>query len=134
MQVCLVIAATTFLATVDAIQSESFLEKKHPVREEIVDAIKLKATSWKPKEVNENHLRHRTVDSIKNSMGHLGTTPTPFGADMLKGITDSAYGVFKSMTSVMGLKEQAHKLKQSADDQNLDSDLPVNFSWKDKMP
>ena len=94
MQVCLVVAATMFLASVDATSSESFLEQKHPIREEIVDAIKLKATSWKPKEVSENHLRHRTVDSIKNSMGHLGTTPTLFGADLLKGITDSALGVF----------------------------------------
>ena len=26
--------------------------KKHPVREDIVEEIKLKATSWKPKEVH----------------------------------------------------------------------------------
>lgn len=44
----------------------------HPVRQEIVDEIKLKATSWKPKEVNENHLRH--ID-VSKSMGHLGMTP-----------------------------------------------------------
>lgn len=44
----------------------------HPVRQEIVDEIKMKATSWKPKEVNKNHLRH--ID-VSKSMGHLGMTP-----------------------------------------------------------
>ena len=39
-------------------------EVQHPVREEIVDEIKLKATSWKPKEVHENHLRHVPADKI----------------------------------------------------------------------
>ena len=30
----------------------------HPVREELVEEIKLKAGSWQPKEVHANHLRH----------------------------------------------------------------------------
>ena len=43
MNVCLV--ATTILTTV------ALAEEKHPVREEIVNDIKLKTTSWTPKEV-----------------------------------------------------------------------------------
>ena len=43
LNVCLV--ATTILTSV------ALGEDKHPVREEIVNDIKLKTSSWKPKEV-----------------------------------------------------------------------------------
>ena len=72
-------------------------QQKHPIRHEIVDEIKLKATSWKPREVEENHLRHRSVESIKNSMGHLGTSPASLGADFFKSVTESAMDVFKQI-------------------------------------
>ena len=108
---------------------------KHPVREEMVEAIKAKKTSWKPKEVHENHLRLRSVESIKNSMGHLGTSPAPLGAEMMQGIAHSALDIFKSMTSAMGMKDEVFKLKQSSDDEFVtDDDLPRNFSWREKMP
>lgn len=45
----------------------------HPVREEIVEDIKLKATSWKPKEVSQNHLRN--TKDIAGLLGSLGLTP-----------------------------------------------------------
>ena len=39
-------------------------DMKHPVRQEIVDEIKLKATSWKPREVEDNHLRHVPIEKV----------------------------------------------------------------------
>lgn len=50
-------------------------DQKHPVRQEIVDDIKLKATSWQPREVHENHLRHVPVQNLHGIMGSLGNTP-----------------------------------------------------------
>ena len=47
----------------------------HPVRQEIVDDIKLKTTSWKPREVHENHLRHVPQDQLGSLMGSLGNDP-----------------------------------------------------------
>lgn len=70
---------------------------KHPIRQEIVDEIKLKATTWTPKEVSENHMRHRSVESIKGSMGHLGTSPASVGADVFKSVTQSAMDVFRNI-------------------------------------
>ena len=70
---------------------------KHPIRQEIVDEIKLKATTWTPKEVSENHMRHRSVESIKSSMGHLGTSQTSVGADVFKSVTQSAMDVFRNI-------------------------------------
>ena len=64
------------------------------MREEIVDEIKLKATSWKPKEVHENHLRHVPAHSIKNRFGHLGTTPFSKGAEAMTKITNGAISMF----------------------------------------
>ena len=86
-------------------------DTKHPVREELVNSIKLKQSSWKPKEVNDNHFRHRSPESIKRSMGHLGMSPSPFGSQFFKTVTDSAMDFFKSMTSTLRQKEEVHKLK-----------------------
>ena len=84
----------TALALIVAQASVAATEQKHPVRQEIVDSIKLKATTWKPKEVEENHFRHRSVESIKGSMGHLGTSQASLGADLFKSVTKSAMDVF----------------------------------------
>lgn len=62
------------VATLSTTTCAKSAEMKHPIRHEIVDEIKLKATSWKPKEVEDNHLRHRSPESLKASMGHLGTS------------------------------------------------------------
>ena len=48
-------------------------EVKHPVRQEMVDAIKAKTSSWKPMEVNDNHLRHVPADRIRLRFGNLGS-------------------------------------------------------------
>ena len=86
-------------------------DQKHPIRDEIVEGIKAKKTSWKPKEVEDNHLRHRTIDGIKNSMGHLGTSPAPLGSELMRTISHSAYDIFKSMTSMISKKDESFKLK-----------------------
>ena len=89
MNVCLV--ATTILTTV------ALAEEKHPVREEIVNDIKLKTTSWKPKEVENNHLRHRSVESIRQSMGHLGTSRPTLGGEIMKTVKHGASEVFNML-------------------------------------
>ena len=90
-------AFSASLLIVTLAQAKGSVEK-HPIREEIVDEIKAKTTSWKPKEVSENHMRHRSVDSIKHSMGHLGTTPTSVGSEVFKSVTHGALDMFKKMT------------------------------------
>ena len=114
------------MAAISAIAEAS----KHPIRDEIVNEIKLKANSWTAKEVSNNHLRHRSVESIKASMGHLGMTPTSIGAEMFKKVSRGALDMFKQMTSVFGVTEtkaDVHHLKQEPE---IDSDLPENFSWR----
>ena len=49
--------------------------KEHPVRHEIVEEIKLKAKSWKPREVAQNHLRHIPTENIHLMTGSLGMSP-----------------------------------------------------------
>ena len=102
---------------------------KHPIRQEIVDEIKLKATTWTPKEVSENHMRHRSVESIKGSMGHLGTSQASVGADVFKSVTESALDVFRNIRStVTGRKEEVHRVKQSSPTTDANEnkyDLPV---------
>lgn len=45
------------------------------MRQEIVDEIKLKATSWKAREVADNHLRHVPASNLLGLTGSLGMTP-----------------------------------------------------------
>ena len=139
MNTCLAILAIAQLT-----EGRSVGDMKHPVREELVNSIKLKQTSWKPKEVNENHFRHRSPESIKRSMGHLGMSPAPFGSQFFKSVTDSAMDFFKSMTSTLREKEEVHKLKQSElrsdftskTDKNKkeEEELPKEFSWRKERP
>jgi len=77
-------------------------ESQHPVRDSIVEEIKLKATSWKPKAASENHLRHRSLDSIKASMGHLGVSPKFAPTDFLSTIAHTASDFFKQITATFG--------------------------------
>ena len=93
-------------------------DMKHPVREDIVEEIKLKATSWKPREVNENHLRHVPADKIHGRFGHLGTTPFSKGAEAMTKITKGAMSMFDQITSAMGLKAGAfeHHLQKATSD------------------
>ena len=83
----------------------------HPVRDEIVNEIKLKATSWKPKEIESNHLRHRTPESIKHSMGVLGTSPSFMPTEFLKTMAVGAGDLFKQVASNLGIKSEHFHLK-----------------------
>jgi len=69
-------------------------EELHPVREEVVEQIKLRATSWKPKEVQDNHLRHKSVEGIKNSMGNYGTSRKSIGSEVFKKVAHGASDAF----------------------------------------
>uniref|UniRef100_A0A7S3I6F2 Peptidase C1A papain C-terminal domain-containing protein n=1 Tax=Favella ehrenbergii TaxID=182087 RepID=A0A7S3I6F2_9SPIT len=92
----------------------------HPVREEIVEEIKLKAGSWKPKEVHNNKMRHRSPESIKRSMGHLGVAPSVFPTDFLKTMAGTAGNFFKQVASSVGLdslKNEHFRLKQKSGDE-----------------
>lgn len=93
---------TYVLVTIATVSMAEASAAKHPVREEIVEEIKLKATSWTPKEVGANHIRHRSVESIKASMGHLGTAPSSLGAEVFKKVTSGALDMFRQITSVFG--------------------------------
>lgn len=53
--------------------------KVHPINEDIVKEIKAKATTWTAHEVNENPLRHHTVESLQGLLGDHGMA---FGAPM----------------------------------------------------
>ena len=123
--------------------------KQHPVREDLVEEIKLKATSWKPKEVSDNHLRHVPADKVHLRFGHLGNTPFSKGAEVMTKITKGAISVFDQVTSAMGLKGSVfeHKLLEASDaatssEQVADitedisgaSGIPTSFSWRKEYP
>ena len=93
-------------------------DQKHPVREEIVKEIKLKATSWKPREVHENHLSKVSAEKIHGRFGHLGMTPFSKGAEAMTKITQGAMSMFDQITSAMGLKAGAfeHHLQKAKSD------------------
>lgn len=89
--------------------------------------------------MSDNHMRHRSVESIKHSMGHLGTTPTSVKAEVFKSVTHGALDMFKKMTKVFGgsvadEKDEMHRLKQASGADDLYADLPESFSWRNEMP
>ena len=86
-------------------------EQQHPIREEVVEQVKMRTTSWKPKEVNDNHLRHKSVESIKNGMGNFGNTPKTLGSEFFKTVSHGAEFVYH-MVAKMGIKEEQYRLKQ----------------------
>ena len=52
--------------------------RKHPVRQEVIDEIKLKADTWTPMELHQNKLRDVHPENIKKRLGNKGTQPNPF--------------------------------------------------------
>ncbi len=46
--------------------------KQHPVREEIVNEIKAKATRWTPKELEENYFRDVPIHRLQSKLGFIG--------------------------------------------------------------
>lgn len=57
----------------------------------------MKTTSWKPKAVEDNHMRHKSVETLYHSLGHnhLGTTKTSKGTEVFRTITHGAYDMFR---------------------------------------
>ena len=126
-------------------------EQLHPVRQEIVDDIMLKTTSWKPKAVENNKLRHRSPESIKNSMGHLGVAPSVVPTAWLKTMASGATSLFKQVAHTFGIesvKNEHLRLKQGSDaaeksdkksegedeQKEPESEFPDHFSWRDERP
>lgn len=83
-------------------------------------------------------MRHRSAASIKNSMGHLGTTPQTLGSEVFKKVAHGAFDMFRHVSEAMGIKEEHLKLRQVSQNDDMtwieDSDLPREFSWRQKMP
>jgi len=87
---------------------------KHPVREELVEEIKLKTTSWTPRAVEDNHMRHKSVESLYHSMGHLGTQRTSKSTELFREVTHGAYEMFRQITSAaLGKKYDNLQSKQT---------------------
>ena len=76
-------------------------------------------------------------------MGHLGFSPKILPTDFLKTMAHGASDLFKQITSTFGStasqKEEHFHLREDSDakktsDTPMDDDLPLNFSWREKMP
>jgi C1A family cysteine protease len=110
----------TLAATVLLVHSVAGLEVKHPIRQELVDSIKAKTKSWKPREIKENHFRDVPLDRLQRKFGLLGTDV--FSKEM-KAVKDAAVNMTSQamtwMTSFMGVKattadKQLNKFKLQA--------------------
>ena len=106
-----------------------------------MEEIKQKATSWTPKEVENNHMRHRSAESIKRSMGHLGMSPRNPATDFMAHLAHGAFDVFHEITTSLGLKkEEVHRLKQAQEESDsqatdpADDEFPREFSWRKERP
>lgn len=51
----------------------SVVRAKHPVREEIIEEIRLKAQSWIPMALEENHLRDIPEELMHMKLGIMGS-------------------------------------------------------------
>jgi len=93
-----------------------------------VNDIKLKATSWQPREVHENHLRHVPVENVHNLFGSLGENPILHQFELGHRVFDYANDKIHKFANVFG--SSAHnnpdshsKLRGWADwDVNVDED------------
>jgi cathepsin B len=106
----------------------------HPVRQELVEEIKLKADSWTPKEAHLNHLRHIPEERVKGTTGSLGTS---YGHGLFKGLGTFFNGI-SSVFAGHGASLDDHKFLKLKDSGSMPADaardLPVFFSWRKKMP
>ena len=62
----------TAVLAITLFSSLSLQVTKHPVRQEIVDQIKERTSSWTPVEVHKNILRDVHPDEINGRLGYLG--------------------------------------------------------------
>lgn len=96
----------------------------HPVRQEIVDDIKLKTDSWQPNEVSKNHLRDVHPDKLKDKMGSLGSGVSSFFDKI-----SSYFGTFK-------LGQNVYEDEDYAKGEIIkgDPNLPKSFDWRQERP
>ena len=94
-----IVAIALILGLVSIEQVSSTIQ--HPVREEIVEQIKLKTTKWKPMEMHENSFRDHSAESLHKRLGALDsayrdTTPDFLqqALDVLKGFTRPVLDLF----------------------------------------
>lgn len=59
--------------TVAILLLASVVSAKHPVREEIIEEIRLKAQSWIPMSFEENHLRDIPEELVHMKLGIMGS-------------------------------------------------------------
>jgi hypothetical protein len=86
------------------------MQGKHPVREEIVEEIRLKAKSWTPKAVEHNHLRDIPVDQVHMMLGIMGSTHSnpitdTAGSYLMQGFS-KAIDFFPSIQKFLGLSKR----------------------------
>lgn len=82
------------LMCIGIIQAGVFNAKmKHPVRQDIVEEIKAKATTWKPMEVHENLLSLVPADDIQSKLGFLGAAleENSFTAQAFSGLNQASH-------------------------------------------
>jgi hypothetical protein len=77
---------------------------EHPVRHEIVEEIKLKATSWTPRDVESNHLRHIPAESIHKTMGSMGMSPFSNTAQKMGQYLNKATSIAGMFSEMVGYK------------------------------
>eukprot|EP00347_Sterkiella_histriomuscorum_P010152 403377404 len=109
-------------------------EVLHPVRQELVEEIKLKATTWQPREIHHNRLRDVRPEQIQKKLGNLGTYQHSFIDSIMKWIPfgKSMKGKFSNP-----LLEQAnsHSFRlQSSQDHLLKDSIPLEFDFRTKWP
>lgn len=116
------------------------------MREEVVENIKLRAESWTPREVEDNHLRHIPAESIHKSMGHLGMSPMSPVTKQIGKAVGKASSFYHLISSAFGghgqgFDDEDEPIYGGDDDvydhrdrTKIPDDLPDNFSWREKMP
>jgi hypothetical protein len=64
------------LVVIGTVLAVSMAEKLHPIREDLVNEIKQKASTWTPMEVSENPLSNRSKDELFGLLGMRLDVPT----------------------------------------------------------
>lgn len=90
-------------------------EKAHPVRQEVVDQVRLRTASWQPKEVHENHLRNYAVDKLP--LGNLGSDDSNSALEVgIKAISFTKEKFDEIRSDLFGsLHHTSHKLTDYSD-------------------
>ncbi|CDW76850.1 cathepsin b [Stylonychia lemnae] len=102
---------------------------RHPVRQELVEEIKLKAESWTPVETHQNLLRDVHPDKIKSRLGNLGFQEGSLISKLM------SYLPFK--TKFLGNHNHEHNAKSShkkLQSPMLQDIFPQSFDFREQHP